>query len=62
MAASGKNGKGKDRLIQTRIPQKLFDWVEADSKRTGLSVAAWMRVRIFQLREAAAERELQRKG
>lgn len=36
-------------LVQTRLPLSLFKWVVKEAERTHLSVAAWMRLRVWEL-------------
>ena len=38
-------------LVQTRLPIDTWEWVQAQAKAAGLSVSAWLRVQVMQLKK-----------
>jgi len=46
------SSKDDGKLIQTVVPPPLHAWVEKQSAKEGISVAAWVRRLIMQSREA----------
>lgn len=43
-------------LLQTTVDRELDEWVKVEAKRKGLSVAAWLRMHLTELKKKTEEK------
>lgn len=46
-------GKEPLALVQAWVPRSLHAWAQREAKKKGLSVAAWLRMRLIEMQEEA---------
>ncbi len=46
--------QAKQHLVQTKVPTSLAEWLKAEARREGITVAAYVRRLIMKAEEAAA--------
>lgn len=47
-------------LLQTTVDRELDEWVKSEAKRKGLSVAAWLRMHLTELKKKQEKRHAKR--